>query len=684
MELGDGELPGGDVVQQLEQHGQRIVLGVLADREEEDLRIEVRQGALEVGGLRHAHDALEPERMRLVPHGKVGLDDDCIGRRALRVEHSPEVQERQLRADTDGVRVQERGERVGPLGFGSPSARRVRDLDDEGDAVALGDGLAELAHGVIVNTGSQTGSHSRASIHSMRLGSLVVALCLIATAVAHARVVQGTPGNDRLTGTARADVLRGLAGNDALLALGGTDFLDGGTGRDTHDAGPGNDLVAASYDGARDVVRCGAGVDVVNADLVDAVARDCELVGRRLGRDPYTTVDAQHETHAEPDSFTFGRTTVATYQVGRRFNGAATNVGWAVTTDDGRTWRSGLLPGLTVASRPPGPNARASDPVAAYDAAHATWLISTLALDGAVTRLTVNRSENGASWSGALVAQEERADDGISYDKNWLACDNTPSSRFYGRCYLVYTHSADRDMLAVTTSNDGGLTWSAPVDIGARGGVGVFPAIRPNGDVTVVYLWQLGDFAIAASRSVDGGASWAPPTRIAAVSAGCRVPDFRAFPLPSADVAPDGRVWATWHDCAAPGASDNAVFVATSADGVAWSAPTAVTRGRNAVLPAIGIEPETGRVAVTYMRSRATGIDVELTESPGAPGGFGVPRRLSARSMPLRWMPNTTSGRMLGDYISVHYSTGRPLVAWVLANEPVGGRFRQAVYATRG
>ena len=178
-----------------------------------------------------------------------------------------------------------------------------------------------------------------------------------------------------------------------------------------------------SYDGARDVVRCGAGVDVVNADLPDTVTRDCELVGRRLSRDPYTTADAQHETEVEPDSFTFGRTTVATFQVGRRFDGAATNAGWAVTTNDGATWRSGLLPGLTTASSPPGRNARASDPVVAYDSAHATWLISTLALEGPTTRLEINRSANGATWSTAVTALEERADEGIAFDKNWLACE---------------------------------------------------------------------------------------------------------------------------------------------------------------------------------------------------------------------------------------------------------------------
>lgn len=521
-------------------------------------------------------------------------------------------------------------------------------------------------------------------MQSMRFGLAAAVALVLGVAMAEARVVTGTAGNDRLVGTPHADVLRGLAGNDQLFGRGGTDFLQGGPGRDTHDGGAGNDRVAASYDGARDVVRCGPGVDVVNADLADSVARDCELVGRRLSRDPYTTPDAQHETQVEPDSFTFGRTTVVTFQVGRRFDGAATNIGWAMTANDGQSWRSGLLPGLTTASRPPGPNARATDPVVAYDAAHATWLISTLALEGATTRLTMNRSPDGATWSNALVALEERSAQGISYDKNWAACDNTPSSRLYGRCYLVYTHSADRDMLAVSWSDDGGVTWSTPVDIGARGGVGVFPAIRANGDLVVVYLWQVGGFSIASSRSTDGGATWAAPVRIADIDGRCRVPDFRAFSLPAADVDPGGRVWATWHDCASRGAASNSVFVSTSADGSSWTAPTAVTRGRNALLPAIGIDAVTGRVAIAYMRSRTAGIDVELTDSPGVATAFRPPRRLSAQSMPLRWMPDTTSGRMLGDYISVHYAGGRPLVAWVLASEPVAGSFQQAVYATRG
>ena len=315
----------------------------------------------------------------------------------------------------------------------------------------------------------------------MRLLAFVLARLVLGVAAAGARTIVGTARNDRLVGTPRADTLVGRAGNDRISGVGGADLLLGGPGRDTVDAGAGADLVSIEYDGAKDSARCGAGVDVVNADALDNVAGDCELVGRRLSRDPYTASDAQHETEVEPDSFTFGRTTVATFQVGRRFDGAATNIGYAVTKNDARTWAGGLLPGLTIASRPAGPNSRASDPVVAYDAANGVWLISTLALDGRTTRLTINRSADGATWSNALVAAAEVAPEGVAFDKNWIACDNTPTSPFYGRCYLTYTHSSDDDMLAVTYTADGGLTCVLPDEHRSEARGGVFPVVRPTG-----------------------------------------------------------------------------------------------------------------------------------------------------------------------------------------------------------
>ena len=102
------------------------------------------------------------------------------------------------------------------------------------------------------------------------------------------------------------------------------------------------------------------------------------------------------------------------------------------------------------------------------------------------------------------------------------------------------------------------------------------------------------------------------------------------------------------------------------------------------MLPAIGIHPRTGRVAIAYHVVRPGGIDVERVESRVSGGGWEPPRRVSAQTMRREWLPDTTSGRMLADYISVHYAGARPLVVWVLASEPVGASLRQAVYATRG
>ncbi|MDQ3672285.1 MAG: hypothetical protein M3364_07595 [Actinomycetota bacterium] len=515
--------------------------------------------------------------------------------------------------------------------------------------------------------------------------AVVAAIVVILAGGAEAARVVGTTANDRLVGTARADTILGREGRDRLLGNAGSDFLSGGPGSDVVDAGPGADRVVVQYDGARDTVRCGPGTDLVNADLVDRVASDCELVGRRLSRDPYTGAEAQHESEVEPDSLTVGRTTVATFQVGRRFSGAADNIGFAVSTDDGRTWRSGLLPSLTRVSVPAGPNERASDPVVAYDSVNRVWLIATLALEGPVTRLTVSRSSDGFSWGPPVTAIEDRAPTGISFDKNWIACDNGQASPHRGRCYLVYTDTLRSDRLAAITSVDGGTTWSAPVGVPVTDAVGAFPVIRPSGEVVVVFLWS--GRRLGSSVSSDGALSFEPPAVVAELQVRS-IRGLRFFPLPSADVDPSGRVWITWHDCRfSSGCAQNSVLVSTSPDGRSWTAPSRVTTGRDAFLPAIGIHPASGRVAIVYHVVRPGGIDVELVESrvttQGRPVTFALPRRLSAQTMRPEWSPNTVSGRMLADYLSVHYAGDRPLAVWILASEPVGQSLRQAVYATR-
>ena len=105
----------------------------------------------------------------------------------------------------------------------------------------------------------------------------------------------------------------------------------------------------------------------------------------QIATDPFTQATCHassttnHQANVEPDSFSNGSTIVATYQVGRVFDGGACAIGFSTSTNNGASWTRGLLPGITkwVGS---GPNDRATDASVAYDARHNAWLISSLTL----------------------------------------------------------------------------------------------------------------------------------------------------------------------------------------------------------------------------------------------------------------------------------------------------------------
>jgi hypothetical protein len=510
--------------------------------------------------------------------------------------------------------------------------------------------------------------------------------------------IQGSDGPDRLRGTRGADALYGGAGNDRLNAGAGDDFVHGGLGRDVVVAGRGNDRVAVQADELRDVVRCGTGRDIVNAEASDAVARDCEVVSRQLSRT--RDIGGQRGTEVEPDSSSQGSRVVTAFQVGRFEDGGAAAIGFATSDDAGRSWRSGLLPGVTHASRPRGDAEAASDPTVAYDGAHRLWLVVSLALleDGR-THLLVSRSQDGRSWQAPVVAADSSADE--DFDKEWLVCDNWPTSRFRGRCYLSYLN-VETSAIATRTSSDGGLTWSAPVVSGAAASRGfdlngAQPVVQPDGTLVVLYV-RYGAFAeqILAARSRDGGAIFEAPVPVSDVEEG-QMLGIRAPVLPSADVDPSGRIHVVWHDCRFRlGCDTNGIVLATSLDGRSWSHPVPLPVGDSAqtdyFLPAVAAEPgplgSRTRLAVTYYSMRSCGfatcpeIDASALISRAGTAAWGAPQRLSAQSMQLPWIAATNVGRMLGDYFSVSFAGRRIVPVFAVASRRRLG-FRQGIFAAR-
>jgi RTX calcium-binding nonapeptide repeat (4 copies) len=529
-----------------------------------------------------------------------------------------------------------------------------------------------------------------------RTGAAVGLVLVLAVGSGLAATRTGGPGANRLLGTPRGDTLLGLGGNDVLIGRGGADLIVGGTGRDRLVGGPGADNLSAEVDVARDSVSCGAGRDVVAAELIDRVARDCETVSRQLSRDTNRRQGAHHQTQVEPDSFSFGNSIVTTFQSGRIGQGAAAMIGFATSHDGGRRWRSGFLPGVTTDSTPPGPG-RASDPVVAFDAVRRVWMIATLSPPGDASRLLISRSADGVRWDPPVAAATTPGTN-LAYDKEWLACDNWPSSPFRGSCYLSYTDLASSPRrLATQVSRDGGLTWSAPVSTTPRDPnvVGAFPVVQPNGTLVVVY-WN--HPAMEAARSTDNGASFTQ----ARISEARYIPvrDLRDPPLPSADVDSSGRIYATWQDCQLrPGCSANDIVLATSTDGASWSTsrvPIAPMQSeRTFVHPAIAVDPATSgaraRLGMTYYvlptprcDLSTCRIDAGFVSSQNGGASWGAPRRLNPRPMRLTWLPPTSLGRMLADYVSTSYVRDAAVAVFAHASPLASdGSFREAIFATR-
>ncbi|MCW2975881.1 MAG: hypothetical protein JWM06_1162 [Actinomycetia bacterium] len=491
---------------------------------------------------------------------------------------------------------------------------------------------------------------------------LVLLLALVFAAPAAAATIQGT-------------IHGGL-----LLGSPAPDRINGGTGAD---------FVQAAFGGI-DRVDCGAGNDLVSADLGDRIV-NCETVVRRLSVDPYLGSDSQHETAVEPDSFSFGSTIVAAFQLGRRVSGAAANIGTAVSRDAGRTWQRSALPSVTIASQPAGPETAASDPSVAYDAVHGAWLVSALTLEPGNSHVYVSHSTDGAHWSPpADVAN------GQLLDKEWVVCDNGASSPFRGRCYVEYTDDEKNETVSQFTT-DGGVTWSVPVR-STSALVGTQPVVRADGTLVVVAGDYNGSAALSGSivavRSTDGGATFTRTT-VSPLKAHDNDP-MRAVPLPSVDIDSSGTIYASWHDCRFRTAcAENDIVISTSTDGgVTWSTPgrvpiVAAASGVDVFLPGLAADPaQAGHLALVYAYlttaacgGRACTLGIGFTTSADGGSTWSTPRRLDAQPFSTNWLPRADGGRMIGDYFSTSFAGDRVVPVFALATSPLNGRFREAIFA---
>jgi len=412
----------------------------------------------------------------------------------------------------------------------------------------------------------------------------------------------------------------------------------------------------------------------------------------KLSTDTFHDSDAQHRTEVEPDTFAWGSTIVTAFQVARIFGGGGADVGFATSTNAGKTWTSGYLPGLTDNYKG-GSFTAASDAAVAYDAKHGEWLISTLPIvNDNGEAVAISRSTDAIHWSKPIIVDNSGSD-----DKNWITCDNTTTSPHYGNCYTEWDEPGQGDLIFMSTSSDGGLTWGPAHNTADNAsGLGGQPLVLPNGTV-VVPISTLG--SMIAFRSTDGGKSWSSSSIIANQNYRGEDGGLRAgFGMPTAQIDGAGKIYMVWPDCSfRSGCSTDDLVLTTSTNGTTWTKIARipidpVTSTVDHFIPGIGIDRatsgKTAHLAVTYYYypvaacNNSCKLYVGYTISQDGGKTWTKGKEL-AGPMQLSWLPNSQNGLMVADYLAVAYSNGNPFGVFAVAKTPSGGLFNEAMYTTK-
>jgi hypothetical protein len=383
-----------------------------------------------------------------------------------------------------------------------------------------------------------------------------------------------------------------------------------------------------------------------------------------ISTDPYTNPTSYHQTQVEPDTYSFGSTIVGAFQSGRFSDGGSSNIGYATSTDNGASWTNGFLPGTTVYATPAGPWARISDPTVAFDAKHGVWMIVGLVIDSQVNArgLVVNRStDGGLTFQNPVTVSLNNG----FYDKQWMTCDDTSTSAFYGNCYVEW---AGNTGVVMTRSTDGGLTWTTS-STPSNGGTGGQPVVQPNGTVVVPFI----SFQMQDIISTNGGVSYGSPHTVATATDHFVAGSLRTELLPSAEVDGAGKVYLVWQDCRfRAGCSANDIVMSTSTDGVTWTSVVRIpidptTSTVDHFIPGIAADEATsgatahlGLAFYFYPKASCTvstcSLQAGFVSSLDGGTTWSRPARVVG-PMHLTWLPFTTLGYMVGDYISTSFGS---------------------------
>jgi len=437
---------------------------------------------------------------------------------------------------------------------------------------------------------------------------------------------------------------------------------------------------------------------VASSRRTDASTGNGFPIIKQISQDIFRNKDSQHLTEVEPASAAFGNTIVSAFQDGRYYSGGgASDISFATTTNGGKRWHYGELPGVTT-RRGHGIYDRGSDPAVAYDAKHGLWMIETLPIlvaGGDRPAMIISRSVDGLTWQNPVPVGPDLGDS----DKTWIACDNWTASPFYGHCYAEWD-STQTGLVNMSTSTDGGTTWGPALNTkDSAPGQGGLPQIQPNGTV-IVPFYAFSIASMAAFQSTNGGNSWSTTSVIAPIATHLVSGGLRALVLPGAGMDGAGKVFAVWMDCSfRANCASNDIVMSSSSDGKTWSAPVPIpidpTNSKDDhFIPGFAIDPATSgssaHLALTYYYYPNTNcfpgtceLNVAFIDSHDGGATWSAPLQLDG-PMKVKWLPNTTLGPMVGDYVTTSFVNGRAYGIFAKADPPFVQPFDEAIFTITG
>ncbi|HYM19743.1 MAG TPA: T9SS type A sorting domain-containing protein [Candidatus Kapabacteria bacterium] len=357
--------------------------------------------------------------------------------------------------------------------------------------------------------------------------------------------------------------------------------------------------------------------------------------------------------------------------------------------DGGSTWQTIRVP----ADIPSGAKSF-GDPIIVADA-HGGFYYSFLVFDTsrlfAITNISdvmVAHSDDGHQWSLCRsVLGKMKLDSGFE-DKEIIAIDNDPNSKFFGRVYVEWNHLVNQSIDSATRtvtisgvypwfswSDDGGKTWSNPHIADTL--LSFFPVIRvgKNGVLFLGGSDAYNRFSLLVSH--NGGDTFARYP----ISDYQEYPlqsnrgfglkgdtGFRAMAYMSFDVDQKDNtlhvVYGTWDNSLQSAAL---YYTRSQTEGVSWSTPDRIsTAGREYLdhfFPWVCTDPVNGATYASFYSSESDSknLDVELATAT-------LPQTTTVRAVSTLFDPLSIvdyfGDHFIGDYIGSDACNGTYAVAW--------------------